>query len=88
MGWLKDLYRKTTAGVQEPKVVDYPFGQYKVYWEVVTVPVDGGFSSEVRFIGYDEAHPREQFTLVGPTQEHIKERINVLITDYMENYKR
>lgn len=88
MGWLKDLYKKPTVGVKAPQVVDFPRGQYKVYWEIYTNPIAGGVESTIKFIGYNDFPLREEFTLVGPTEQHVSERLAVLITDFMANHKR
>lgn len=88
MSWIKELFKKTTIGVVTPQVVDYQVGQYKVYWEILTNPVPGGFSSTVRFIGYNDFPLREEFIIIGPTHKHVEERVALLIRDFMEKHKR
>jgi len=88
MSWLKDLLKKTTIGVEEPQVVDYPVGQYKVYWEIMTNVVPGGLQSIIRFIGYSDFPLREEFTLVAPNETQLTERRSILIRDFMAKYKR
>jgi len=88
MSWLKDLLKKAVVGVKVPQIVDFPVGQYKVYWEIFTSPVAGGISSTVRFIGYNDFPLREEFTIVGPTAKYVEERVSVLINDFMLNYTR
>lgn len=72
----------------EPKVVDYPRGRYKVYWEILIGEIPGGVSAHVRFYTYECGTVLEQKTLTEPTLSVLKPRVNELIRTTMTKYRR
>ncbi len=72
----------------EPKVVDYPRGQYKVYWEILIGEVPGGVSAQVRFYTYACGTILEQKNLMEPRLDVLKPQVNQIIRTTMAKYRR
>jgi hypothetical protein len=72
----------------EPKVVDYPRGKYKVYWEIVVGEVPGGYVAQIRFYTYDTGAVLEQMQYVEPKVHLLKPKVNKHIINTMAKYRR
>jgi hypothetical protein len=72
----------------EPKLVDYPRGKYKVYWEILIGEVPGGTAAQVRFYAYACGTLLEQKNFIEPSLEDLKPQVNALIRATMAKYLR
>lgn len=82
-----DLVQQFTR-LDEPKLVDYPKGQYSAYWEIVLGEVDGGVVAAIRIYGYDGVGFIREHRITGPSCEVIKPHVNAWIIDQMNQAKR
>lgn len=73
----------------EPKLADYPRGQYQATWETVLVEVPGGWGAIVRFFGYaGSEHINEEHQILAPSLKKLKPQVDDLIRSKMATYKR
>lgn len=72
----------------EPKVADYPVGEYKAYWEIVLGEVAGGYSATVRFYNFADGSFISQETFVAPNVKKLKPEVNKFIVTTMKQFKR
>lgn len=72
----------------EPKVVDYPRGRYKVYWEIVVGEVPGGYVAQIRFYTFDTGAVLESKQFIEPKVHLLKPKVNELIVSTMAKYRR
>lgn len=104
MGFLTDLISKFKAeekdprGLEaivafttpdEPKLVDYPRGAYKAFWEILLQEIPGGWQAIVRFYGYANTDvENSEHSIVAPSIGKLKPQVNELIRSTMAKYKR
>lgn len=73
----------------EPKLVDYPRGAYKAFWEILLNEIPGGWQAIVRFYGYANTDvENKEHSIVAPSLGKLKPQVNKLILDTMATYKR
>jgi len=76
------------TSADEPKLVDFPRGEYSAYWEIFIGEVPGGYVAEVRFYGYGGVGIIFAQHFIGPTLAALKQPVNELIRQRMAMYKR
>jgi len=80
---------KAFTTTDEPKLVDYPKGQYQAYWETVLGEVPGGFTAVVRFYGYrGSEHLNSEHIFTAPNIGALRPVVHQLIREKMETFKR
>jgi hypothetical protein len=72
----------------EPKVLDFPRGKYKVYWEIFVNEIPGGYTSEVRFYTYETGAVLEKYAFTEPKVHMMKPKVNECIRTVMNKYRR
>lgn len=82
------LVEKFTTN-DEPKLVDFPKGAYKAFWEILLDAYKpGGYIARIRFYGYEGAGLITEEVLIKPTVKELKVVVNDLILTKMETFKR
>ena len=80
---------KAFSTEDEPKVVDYPKSQYKLYWETFIDAIPGGYGALLRFYvfgGSGAVYKEHKFQ--APTVAELRKLVSQMILDTMEQNKR
>lgn len=76
------------VSVAELSVRDYPFGQYTVYWEKMVAEVNGGWSCILKILTHQSSNLVYEKQIICPTKNELTEKVNKILVDEMQKYKR